>query len=320
MRALLVVCVAACGATGADIDGTRWQAADRLFHQDPDWLGGDGAITVDLGGDRTLWLFGDTFLATTPEHTRRASVVVHDSIAVMTGRDPLTATMAHAWARGPTPGPFFGGDWLRPTAGVRAPTGELLVFATELRSAGLGVATTGARVLRVADPGGPADAWAIDTIPLAIAIGCAVRDDDWLVGVAGGRMVRWPIARAASGDFTGATWWDGATWSDRPAARVLPDDLQCTLRYEPALALWTYLATGAGAIDMRASQALTGPYDDPGHAYAGDAQLASAAGHDLAPLSATFVERSDSFDELLERQDELWWPELVRLDVEHADE
>ena len=34
----------------------------------PRWLGGDGAYSIDLGGDRTLWLFGDSFIATSDAH------------------------------------------------------------------------------------------------------------------------------------------------------------------------------------------------------------------------------------------------------------
>ena len=41
-----------------------WPAADALFHSDPRWRGGDAAYSVPLGGDRVLWLFGDSFIAT----------------------------------------------------------------------------------------------------------------------------------------------------------------------------------------------------------------------------------------------------------------
>ena len=69
--------------------GERWLEADELFRRgDPRWLGGDGAYSVDLGGERTLWLFGDSFIATSPAHTRSESTIVRNSIAVINAVRP----------------------------------------------------------------------------------------------------------------------------------------------------------------------------------------------------------------------------------------
>src|SRR4051812_32924952 len=88
---LLGACADAPGAlTG---HGQRLLAADVLFHQEPRWLGGDGAYTIDLGDDRTLWLFGDSFVATSAAHVRTESTIVRNSVAVMTGTDPSSASM-----------------------------------------------------------------------------------------------------------------------------------------------------------------------------------------------------------------------------------
>ena len=43
-------------------EAAAWREANQLFHRDPHWLGGDVASTVDLGGERTLWLFGDSWI------------------------------------------------------------------------------------------------------------------------------------------------------------------------------------------------------------------------------------------------------------------
>ncbi|MBF0531153.1 MAG: hypothetical protein HQK55_18175, partial [Deltaproteobacteria bacterium] len=48
-----------------------WPEADRMFHSDPLWLGGDGAGSVDLGGGRVLWLFGDSFVTDQPGTNRQ---------------------------------------------------------------------------------------------------------------------------------------------------------------------------------------------------------------------------------------------------------
>jgi hypothetical protein len=41
-------------------EASAWREADQIFRRDPHWVGADVASSVDLGGHRTLWLFGDT--------------------------------------------------------------------------------------------------------------------------------------------------------------------------------------------------------------------------------------------------------------------
>src|SRR5512138_3482529 len=101
--ALLSVIANCCPCGSYDRSAERAEDADALFHQDPRWLGGDGAYSIDLGGARSLWLFGDSFIATSQALTRRESTMVRNSVAVMTGRDPLTATMEFAWRDGSPP-------------------------------------------------------------------------------------------------------------------------------------------------------------------------------------------------------------------------
>src|SRR4051812_14302392 len=46
----LLLATASCGPETAlsSAAGTSWPEADRLFHQDPLWLGADGAYSIDL--------------------------------------------------------------------------------------------------------------------------------------------------------------------------------------------------------------------------------------------------------------------------------
>src|ERR1043165_8575030 len=133
--------------------GQRWEEADVLFHQDPRWLGGDGAYSIDLKNGKSVWLFGDSFIATSAAHTRRESKLVRNSIAVMDGRDPLSATMRFAWHEDATgPGWYFArlgeasDHWLWPVDGYRLANGPLLIFLAEVRptpGVGLGFASAG---------------------------------------------------------------------------------------------------------------------------------------------------------------------------------
>ncbi|HEU4418198.1 MAG TPA: hypothetical protein VFT55_04625, partial [Planctomycetota bacterium] len=93
--AVLLSLWSACAAPAAVVwEAEPWPVADALFQDDPHWLGGDAAYSVDLGGDRILWLFGDSFVATGDRSDRTASVMVRNTVAVQRGRDPVRATLA----------------------------------------------------------------------------------------------------------------------------------------------------------------------------------------------------------------------------------
>src|SRR5690606_24624691 len=85
---------------GPDVSARAWPEADVLFHRDARWLGGDAAYSVDLGDERTLWLFGGSFVATSERHVRGESTMVRNSVAVQTGAVPVTACMAFGWGEG----------------------------------------------------------------------------------------------------------------------------------------------------------------------------------------------------------------------------
>ena len=55
------------------IEAERWEEAEKIFHSDPRWLGGDGATAVDLSAGRAVWLFGDSFIAASASGSRRRS-------------------------------------------------------------------------------------------------------------------------------------------------------------------------------------------------------------------------------------------------------
>ncbi|MBK5305125.1 MAG: hypothetical protein JJD92_00400 [Frankiaceae bacterium] len=114
--------------------GQPWPEADRLFRRIPGWHGADAAYSVPLSGERTLWLFGDTFVGP----SRRESRMVHNSIGVQQGDDPSSAPLVPHFGGAPDdPRPFFGsepGTWLWPMAGARTPVG-VVVFFMRVRSA-----------------------------------------------------------------------------------------------------------------------------------------------------------------------------------------
>jgi hypothetical protein len=293
LRWLLVLLAACTAAPAASLTGTgtRLAGEDALFHQDPRWLGADGAYTIDLGGGRVLWLFGDTFIADTAADTRTASTMVRNSVAVMTGDDPATATMAFAWRDGSPPDSFFaenGSNWFWPSDGIRIANGPLVVFLSQqtATSEGLGFAAAGYRAVGVADPSGSAATWQLVDVPVAPApfdanasVACSALDGSaagdggsHLVAVLvtgdshDGRLARWPTSQIAALDLSSPEWWDGSAWSattTEPAIVLPGGSTECSLQQIDNT--WVQIAShgfGASTIAIRTARALTGPWSE----------------------------------------------------------
>jgi hypothetical protein len=356
--AQLLVLLAACTSTPASLSGTgtRLVGEDALFHQDPRWLGADGAYTIDLGDGRVLWLFGDTFIADTSADTRTASTMVRNSVAVMTGDDPATATMAFAWHDGSPPDSFFaetGSNWFWPSDGIRVPNGPLVAFLSEqtASSQGLGFAAAGYRAAGIADPTGSAAAWQLVDVPVTpapfdptAAVACSALDGSDLVAVlvAGdshdGRLARWPISQVAALDLSTPQWWDGTAWSTSATdpAVVLPNgSTECSLQQIDNV--WVQIVShgfGASTIAIRTAPALTGPWSDPDDLFTPpESQVANAfvyagKGHPSltthtpgATIVVTYADNSFTFSDLFDpaKAATLYWPHVAELVLHPAE-
>lgn len=59
---------------------------NKLFEQTEGWIGGDGAYSVALTKDRTLWLFSDTWVGQVRDGKRQAATMVNNSAAWQDGQ------------------------------------------------------------------------------------------------------------------------------------------------------------------------------------------------------------------------------------------
>lgn len=294
---------------------TRWEEADALFHQDPRWLGGDGAYSIDLRNGKSVWLFGDSFVATSAAHTRRESKLVRNSIAVMDGRDPITATMDFAWREdGTGPSSFFpgvGDHWLWPVDGYRLEGGPLLIFFAELRptpGVGLGFASAGFRAIRVPNPDDPPARWTLEPVrslpapaDLNATVGnCVGAQGDFLyvVSVDGaqthnGRMARWPLFVVGEGDLTEPEWLVDGRWIGQAELTKNPDVLldhvstECSLTGD-GYGGWIYVGMrgfGAAEIELRPAEHIDGHWLAPQNIFTpvGTFTYAGKAHGELAP-------------------------------------
>ena len=76
---------------------STWTEADMLFRRQANWLGGDSSVSVDLGGGRVLWLFGDSFVASVTGQSRAESTMVSNTVAIQQGYDPSSAPLKYYW-------------------------------------------------------------------------------------------------------------------------------------------------------------------------------------------------------------------------------
>lgn len=334
------------------IRGAAWPEADALFRKDPRWLGGDDGYSVPLGPGRTLWLFGDTFIGDGAGPDRARAHFVRNSIGIMTGTDPASATIAFAW--GDDPGsPFFdvpAPDWLWPLDGTRIGD-RLLLFFMLVRPAqadGTGgiedwrahgplgfFDVSGWTAILVDNPDDDPVSWrwslAAPLVPAAIVLGAAVLHDGARIYLYGwdaarrivvGRLTPDQAARAA---FAEIEWWCGDAWASHGAPTPIIEDgtTEFTVHRRSPAALCMTAAHGVapGSIVLRAAPAPEGPWSEPARAFTptvrpGAFAYAGKAHPHLAgaDLVATYASIA-SADVTLQDHD-LYYPRFARLTFE----
>ncbi|BCW87267.1 hypothetical protein sos41_03960 [Alphaproteobacteria bacterium SO-S41] len=269
--------------------------AAQIFHADPRWLGGDAAVSVALGDDRILWLFGDSFVDLAPPYRRDEAAFPRNTVALETGADPRDARMAFFWRRDAkgVPASFFpedGAEWFWPGGGIRLEDGMLAIFLQRIHAVtgGFGFATKGYAVMLIANPDEAPDAWRLrrvdgPALPFDALPGAAVlRDGPYVVALAvrqqgthAGAFVRYDAAALAKGDLTKAEWWagDGRGWVATAAlgtagpAFVIDDaGAESSLHWDACARAFVHVASygfGASDIGRREAARLTGPWSAP---------------------------------------------------------
>lgn len=165
MRAVCLGLLAACAA--GPQPGT-WTSRplpelDALFFPEgSSWRGGDAIYSVRLSPDRTLWLFGDSYIAPAGGAGRAGSRMIRNSLALERPGAPLE----YFWRqRGSQPADAFapasGPGWLWPLGGIRlGPRLHLFMMQMVSRGEGaFGFAVSRSILLTVLNPDDPPEAW-----------------------------------------------------------------------------------------------------------------------------------------------------------------
>lgn len=280
--------------------GRPFAGAEALFHADPRWQGSDAALSIPLSADRTLWLFGDTFVNPSGVPARSLGSMVRNSIAIQTGLDSRTAAMTFHWGTSSDgkPASLFperGARWYWPGHGIRLEEGPLVIFLYGFLpdpAAPLGFAFDGYAIAVVDNPDAPPESWQprirectpspFDAVP-ATAV---VRDGRYVTALAirqkdihAGALVRYAAQALAQGDPSGAEWWLGEERGWVPEADIgqagpvfVMDDAgaECSLHWDSHARAFIHVASygyGASTIGIRRAPALIGPWSAPETVY-----------------------------------------------------
>jgi hypothetical protein len=258
-----------------------WPEADRIFHGDARWIGGDGAYTVDLGGDRVLWLFGDSFIATSKERTRKRSVMVRNSVAVQTGRDPRRALMKFYWKSDDGhPKSFFPDDgeaYYWPEHGVRVGSSVVLFFERMITT-GKGTfdfETTAWTATVIDNPDDEPSAWRMRAAQLPPGNGLiageavVVHEGQAYVYATSGKahdvyVARIDPAKLAAGDLRELAWWDGAKYGAEPAVVIASGAPEMSIHFQDGRFLCTQSeGFGSTTLALRSAPRPEGPWTAP---------------------------------------------------------
>lgn len=343
MRIALALLLTGCvEGDGTDLAVERTAELDPLFRQDPRWLGTASTASIDVGDDRTLWLFGESFISTNGTALRTSATVVPNSIALMVGRDAADARMELAYGDPAAPTGFFDVD-AEPLGGAHLPDGSAIVFLGERGDpvpGGFGRLIQNTRVVRIRDLSGSPRDWTIEPMFTftGVELGCTVRVADHVVALVvdtdrNGVLVRWSDDALVRGDLSDREVWNGSTWASEGAAVVVPQaSSRCSLFPETQLSwndvTWVYSASRAdGTIAYREAARLEGPYNEPQimsmptvqgdeFAYGGRVHQLTDDGFRLVTFMVTSLEPGALFDPA--RDDELLWPRVGRAFVSIA--
>ncbi len=271
------------------ITAEPWPEADMLFRSDKEWLGGDGASSVDLGSGRILWLFGDTFIDRGSLGDRREAVIIRNSIAIQNGYNPSKASIHFHWRTkdGGEPASFFAkgeGHWYWPGDGIRI-DGRLVVFLMEINDGNneLNFDATGWEAVIIdnpdADPGNWNVRW-VDTpdnkFGVIVGSACVISMNGYLYAFSGCArnrdvyIIRWPLSSVLRGDLSKPRWWTKEKgWVLQQDLQELPQPLfsggqmEFTVDYAPAIGKYLQVQTVSllnPSLAFRWADSVTGPW------------------------------------------------------------
>jgi hypothetical protein len=272
----------------------NWPEADSLFQHNNYWVGGDGAYSIDLGNERILWLFGDSWIDTTGQGTRQNAVMVSNTLAIQRGYDPSTASIKFFWnqKQNKTNAYFPDNDTVLywPGHGIRVGD-RLLLFLMGVHSSDKepGFEVKDWASLMINNPDDDPDKWEIESLEaksnnlqIIVGSGGVLQWENFVYAFSAQELeskhdiylVRWPVKNILDGELDLMQWWAGDQqgWTDQPGDIVCAvpvftkGQTEFTVHYDEKESAFVEIQTigfGPAIIVRRTATSLTGPWSDP---------------------------------------------------------
>ena len=261
---------------------------NSLFTSDKYWKGADGAATVDLGNNRILWLFSDTFIDVDGTGNRSNSTMIRNSIAIQNGLDIEKATIKFYYKGSrKKPNDFFnlpGDTWLWCGHGMLVKDNLIIfLFEEESTSEGLGFRAVGWYMVIIDNPYEDPLSWDIEYFkgpePSDILTGSSaiLRDSRYLYaygvkepGTHEVYLIRFEIEQLLSGNFLSMAWWAADQWvsnrGEAPEGAVLfKGQTEFSVHYQKEIEKYMQVQTfgfGKAKLGYRLANLPQGPWSD----------------------------------------------------------
>lgn len=320
---------------------------NSLFTQDKTWRGADGAASIDLGNDKILWLFSDTFIDPQATGNRTNSRMIRNSIAIQEGNDLEDAKITFYYkGTQKKPKSFFelpGETWFWTGHGTLI-NDTLIIFLFEEKSPkGGGFEAIGWYVAIIENPFDNPLNWnieyvrGIETYGVIIGSSAVLKDEDYIYayGVTEPAthetyLLRMPLDKLIVGDITHLEWWIEGDWKIRTKELPVPAPLfigqtEFSVHYEQYLQKYIQIQTygiGHASLGYRLAEKPEGPWSDaiifykPGRENPKDFIYSANAHPEITTdgILITYNINNSDFGELV-RNEDIYFPKLIRMKI-----
>lgn len=290
-------------ASGQFIDTSKYQIIveaseeyNPLFTRSRQWLGADGASSIDLGDGKVLWLFSDGFICMDSSGRRENSTIIRNSVALQSGYDLKHASLQFYWRQdnGQARAFFEAGEngwyWVGHGAMIKD---RLIIFLIRERSSktGLGFEAVGWAAVMVFNPREMPGRWKMKYLRVpetfgTIAGSAAVLKDNHYIYAFGAvepdshevYLLRWRTEDVYAGKLKNPQWWFTGKWGQRKFREKIPESLftgatEYSVHYDSALRKYVQVQSigfGKAAIALRMADSIQGKWSDPRILYTPD--------------------------------------------------
>jgi hypothetical protein len=328
---------------------------NQMFQRTNGWIGADVAYSVPLGSEKTLWIFGDSFIGRIQDGKRTSAKMIHSSIAVQGfGEEPQfyypmdDRQRPESFIKSLGPRNYF---WL--SDGIRTDRG-LYLFMQQVQwinNSAWGFKCVGSWLVSVENPDDEPALWKISTLKLPfirrvdgqdVGLGCEMLKAGnyiYIYGYSNGTnsaAKNLILVRALEDNLGNPKLWEfysnGAWMKDfDDITTIFPGaGAEGSVSWQPFLKKFVFVYSDGiwGTILMRTAEAPEGPWGAPMKLYqCPDMKISShvfcyaAKGH--PEVSATnellisYAANSDSLSDVM-NDTRLYWPRFIRVTFEKS--